>query len=647
MRHVLLLVIAAASLVGAPKAPDWLTSLASSPAAKFDGKVGAHVLLREHRVTIDGQGKTFLRVRHATRILNNSGRTSASARMLYRKESGKVKELNAWLITPSGTVKEYGRKETIDVALAENDVYNEGRARVISANSEAIAGSLFAFEGESEETSIFTQREWSFQYDEPAQRSRFVLDLPQGWRAESRTYNHPPVEPKVSGSSFTWELENLPPIELEGSGPGIEGLAPRIAISYYPPAGAQADAVTFSTWPEVSAWLSALNDPQAAADAAITAKVKELTETAKSKQEKIEALGRFAQSIKYVSIQMGISRGGGYRPHMASEVLEKLYGDCKDKSNLLRTMLREAGIEAFPVAIFAGDPTYVRKDWPSPHQFNHAIVAIRVSESYQAPAVAEHPEIGRVLYFDPTDEYTPVGFLPAHEQGSFALLVHPTKGDLVSVPRAQPEANHLERTIKASLNGDGSLSAMLTEKCTGESAAANRRIQRGANEAEYRKVIERWIAHGVPGSRVEKIETADAAGEFQLDVELTAPSFGQIMNQRLWMFKPALVERRGLHGLREEKRTQPFLLDPDSYSESVEIALPKGFRVDEIPEPVKLESEHGVFEASWEHSNGALLFKRSFRTNGGAIEPERYAGLRKFLRTVESAAEAAVVLQKQ
>lgn len=647
MRSVILLLIAAASLIGAPKAPAWLTALASGPETKFDGKVGAQVLLREHRVTIDGQGKATLRVRAAVRILNNGGRGSASARMLYRKESGKVKDLNAWLITPSGTVKEYGKKEAIDVALAENDVYNEGRARAIIASSEAIAGSLFAYEGESEESSIFTQREWSFQYDEPTAQSRFILDLPQGWRAESKTYNHPPIEPKVAGSSFTWELENLPPIELEGSGPGIEGLAPRIAISYYPPAGAQADAVAFATWPEVSAWLSALNDPQAVADAAVSAKVKELTESAKTEREKIEALGRFAQSIKYVSIQMGISRGGGYRPHAASEVLAKLYGDCKDKSNLLRTMLREAGIEAFPVAIFAGDPTYVRKDWPSPHQFNHAIVAIRVSESYQAPAVAEHPEIGRVLYFDPTDEYTPVGFLPAHEQGSFALLVHPTKGELVSVPRAQPEANHLERTIKASLNDDGSLIATVTEKCTGESAAANRRIHRNANESDYRKVIERWIARGVPGSRVEKIETADDAGEFQLDVELAAPSYGQVMNERLWMFKPAIVERRGWYGLREAKRTQPFLLDPDSYSETVEVTLPKGFRVDEIPEAVELESSHGVFRTSWEHSNGALLFKRSFRTNGGSIAPEDYAELRKFLRTVETAADEAVVLQKQ
>ncbi len=647
MRSVILLLIAASALIGAPKAPAWVNALLNSPATKFDGKVGAHVLLQEHRVTIDGQGKAFLRVRSAARILNNGGRGRASARMLYRKDSGKVKDLNAWLITPSGTVKEYGKKEAIDIALAENDVYSEGRARAIIAGTEAIAGSLFAYEGESEESSIFTQREWRFQDDEPALLSRFVLELPPGWRAESKTYNHPTIEPKVSGSTFTWELENLPPIVLEGAGPGIEGLAPRVAISYYPPAGAQADAVSFSTWPEVSAWLSALNDPQAVADATLRAKVKDLTEAARTEREKVEALGRFVQGIKYVSIQMGISRGGGYRPHTASEVLTKLYGDCKDKANLLRTMLREAGIEAYPVAVFAGDPTYVRKDWPSPHQFNHAIVAIRVSDDYQAPAVAGHPDIGRILYFDPTDEYTPIGLLPAHEQGSFALLVHPTKGDLVAVPRAQPEANHLERTIKASLNGDGSLTAVVTEKCTGESASANRRILRGANEAEYRKVIERWIARGVPGSQVEKIETSDDTGEFQLDVELTAPSYGQIMNARLWMFKPALVERRGWYGLREEKRTQPFLLDPDSYSESVEVTLPNQFRVDELPESVELNSAHGTFRTSWEHSNGTLLFRRSFRTNGGEIAPEDYAELRKFLRTVETAADSAVVLQKQ
>ncbi len=46
------------------------------------------------------------------------------------------------------------------------------------------------------------------------------------------------------------------------------------------------------------------------------------------------------QNIQYISIQTGLGRGGGYRPHASNEVFAKSYGDCKDKANLMRAMLK-------------------------------------------------------------------------------------------------------------------------------------------------------------------------------------------------------------------------------------------------------------------------------------------------------------------
>ena len=45
-----------------------------------------------------------------------------------------------------------------------------------------------------------------------------------------------------------------------------------------------------------------------------------------------------------------------------------------------------------------------------------------------------HPSLGRLLIFDPTDDNTPVGDLPDHEQGSFALLVAGDDGALLRMP---------------------------------------------------------------------------------------------------------------------------------------------------------------------------------------------------------------------
>src|SRR5213075_1499208 len=150
---------------------------------------------------------------------------------------------------------------------------------------------------------------------------------------------------------------------------------------------------------EVSRWLTELSDPQAAANEAMSAKAQSLAGGAGTEYEKIRAIAQFAQSVNYVSIQTGLGRGGGYRPHSAAEVFAKSYGDCKDKANLMRAMLKAVGIDAVPISIYSGDRDYVRADWPSPQQFNHCIIEVRVSDETHAATIIRDPKLGRLLIF--------------------------------------------------------------------------------------------------------------------------------------------------------------------------------------------------------------------------------------------------------
>jgi geranylgeranyl pyrophosphate synthase len=83
------------------------------------------------------------------------------------------------------------------------------------------------------------------------------------------------------------------------------------------------------------------------------------------------------------------------------------------------------------VLIYSGDRTRVREEWVSPGQFNHCILAVRVSDETKARSVVQHPSLGRLLVFDATSPTTPVGDLPDHEQGSFALVAAGDGGALV------------------------------------------------------------------------------------------------------------------------------------------------------------------------------------------------------------------------
>ncbi|HSE20336.1 MAG TPA: DUF3857 and transglutaminase domain-containing protein, partial [Pyrinomonadaceae bacterium] len=391
---VVLLLLLAGGIANAATGDDnpaWLQQVTALKLPAYEKNVDAVVLLDESVTTIDGDGHLTEVRNFAVRILRREGREYARAGVGYIPDVGKVKELKAWLIRTDGTIKRYGKDEIADAASSLDDVYNEVRVKSIYATDEAETGSIFAYTSTREDRSVFSQADWTFQNAIPVISSRFTLTVPAGWRAEAVTFNHPNVEPRVSGTTYIWELNNLPPVPDEPLSPQLSNLVARLGVSYYPPNATAAPSLkTFSNWSEVAAWMGELEDPQVQVDDALARKAYELTALAKNEYEKIRAIAQYVQAIKYISIQTGVGRGGGYRPHSSTEVFAKSYGDCKDKANLMRAMLKVVGITSIPVSIYAGDPDYVRADWPTPQQFNHCIIAVKVSDATQANTVIQH-----------------------------------------------------------------------------------------------------------------------------------------------------------------------------------------------------------------------------------------------------------------
>ena len=633
--------------VGAEEAPRWLTELASRTAPNYDSDVRAVVLLHEKTATVSPDGKVTTSVRKAVKILTRDGQREARAAVVYRTDSGRVRSLRAWTVYPSGVSKSYRKRDVIDAALVAGDVYNESRTAVILGSSDVDPGAVFGYESVLEDRSMFTQFSFQFQDDLPALTSRFSLQLPAGWSAESVTQNHERIEPLVNGSFYSWQLQHLPPVWEEPARPELTSIVPRVNVSYYPLTRSEAVGPTFQDWGEVSAWIASVTDPQVEPDRSVTTKAKNLVDGKESDFERIKAIAEFAQGIKYVSIQIGVGRGGGYKPHTASSVLEKAYGDCKDKVNLMRSMLSTVGIESYPVAIYAGDRRYVRPDWPSPHQFNHEIIAVKVSDDLEAPGIAAAGELGKLLFFDPTDSYTPVGYLPDHEQNSLALLITASGGELLRAPAAPPETNFLKRDIKIKLAQDGSIEGQIREYGEGSSASENRRSHKKLTRADYRKGIERWIARGAPSSSVSRIEAGDLEnGGFFLEVDFSAARYGRTIGGHLLVFKPFVVLHRNFTYLTEKERRYAVVLEADAYEEAVEIEIPARFSVDEMWTPVAITTEFGSYAAQWRAEGGRLFVSRRLELHDSVIPSEDYTSVKDFFDRIHAAEQAPVVLAR-
>lgn len=72
-----------------------------------------------------------------------------------------------------------------------------------------------------------------------------------------------------------------------------------------------------------------------------------------------------------------------------------------------------------------------------------------------------------------------------------------------------------------------------------------------------------------------------------------------------------------------------------------------GFAVDEMPDPVKLETAFGSYKTSYEVVNGELVFKRQLSQRAATIPAAQYAVVRKFYESIRAAEQSPVVLARK
>lgn len=646
------LALAVTAAAAKPAAPPWLAEVIARPASMTYGPAKAAVLLDEAVIEVDPAGVFTTRTRVVVRILTRDGRKYAVGRVPYNTSSDRVTSFAAWLVRSSGEVKPFKKKAAIDLALHENarELYGEAKAKLITAEDEADAGDVFAYESVVENNALRAQVLWSFHYVLPMEYSGITATLPPGWQVTGRMFNHEPIAPVQRGPSTTWELRGLPADDDEPMSPPAVAYRPRLGLDFRPPPGAKTRRVAFSSWSDLAAYFGPRYDAAAVPDAALKSKADALVAGASTPWERVCRLCRYAQDVNYIFIDLNAAEGGGLIPRPAARVFQCNYGDCKDKVTMLRALLRTQGIDSVPLIVSANGGRYVIPDWPSTTQFNHCIVAIRLDPAPDVPARLVDPRYGTFILFDPTSEVTPPGWLPEADGDGRALLLAGSAGDLIPIPAPRPEENRLEREITAQLFGDGSIHGAVTEKFRGDPAGRARGEFRRLAPSEFDKIIARWLGRTMPAAKVLHLETRDEFDEnrFTLATTFAAPAYGKPMRDVLLVFKPVLVARRASIRLKNEARHAPVRIEAGSFSDHIRIEYPTEFAIDELPKPVALKASFGVYQEKVEAAGeNAVAVDRSLELSDATIPVADYGPVRSFFEKVLEAEQSPVVLRRK
>jgi hypothetical protein len=365
--------------------------------------------------------------------------------------------------------------------------------------------------------------------------------------------------------------------------------------------------------------------------------------------DKVKALAAYLQrEIRYVAIEIGI---GGYQPHAAQEVFAKRYGDCKDKATLLSTMLSEVGVTSYYVIVNINRGT-VARDFPSARSFNHVILAIRLPEEALVPnlyTLRKHDRLGSLLFFDPTDRMTPLGYLPPSEQANFGLLVTEEGGELLPLPLQPPSTNRLLREAKLTLDPTGTLAGEVREVRWGSPATFLREQLLEAPPGQRSKVLESFLGRflgsfRLTGAQVENLERFDQ--NLILSYGFVSDDYAQRAGNLL-LVRPRVLGEKTSTLLEKKERKYPVeFSDASLQTDIFEISIPAGYQEDELPPPVQAESSFGEYRSKTEVAGNLLRYTRTYQIKEVWIPTERLEEFKKFFRQVAADERASAVLKR-
>ena len=628
----------------AGSAPDWLVAAGHVDLGHFGDGSAAVIVGEWNDFTVDASGKFVMTEREAIRVRNRRAAGPYLTAEEYENNESKVVSIQTWAIAPSGRVTQSGKDDLITVAgFSEFEMFSDDRLKMIKTPG-AEDGSLVGFEIVTQGTIPINGMRFPMEMEIPVRQSELRVSVPSGSLRWFINYPDRVAVVNSSPTGATFRAENRAGIPEEPHAPPFSSLAAEVVINY----DAQGPSA-LQSWAEAGHSYHTLFDNAETSETEIASQVGLLENGQSDTLSKIDALYNYvSRQIRYVAIEIGI---GGYQPHPAEEVYKNKYGDCKDKANLLISMLGKIGLRGYPALVGTRGDVEANPKIPTLTTFDHMIVALPVSPSLR-PSVERFPSYDpktQILWIDPTSEADPLGQLPEMDQGVFALIAYPDHGDLQRIPEAPLDTNGIRYTAHVVLQTDGSGTADVEVKYLGAADARRHYFYRGRSQSEILKGFEDRVTNYVSQAQFERASISGVSDSHQQITERFsfAGDFSSASTGDTWFLQPLFLAGMSIPEYGSSPRRLPLEIGtPEQIQGKYRIELPPGMRVNRLPENISLKSEFGELEVEYSISGNAILAKQTFSFTQSRISPEKYPAFRAFMNSCASAERQSLRVSK-
>jgi hypothetical protein len=620
--------------------PGWLKeALRDKNTAIPHEQASALILYHTAEIEISPGDRAHTHVRKTVKILKPSGEdlgVLSEAVAPFRK----INDLKGWLFLPDGGTRTLSKEHIVEIGAKGMSAYYDDSRTLVASFAEIKTGTVAAFEYDIEEndyTSFF--QSFVFQKQQPVKFAQVSVVLPEGWHLNKAEWRADGIVYERQGNRHVWTANDLAYQPEEPLMPPWGFLSRRVAFTCY--SASDSKSTQFADWQAVARWCDEIHRASAVPDETVATRAKQLAQGFVTPAEKVQAVAAFVRDeIRYVAVEIDKGR---WEPRLAATTLYNRYGDCKDKTALMRALLQALNIPSVPVMANTGFA--VQPALPTPFQFNHCIVGISVEHLPELAQVSTASSQGW-LFFDPTDPSRRLGELPTPLQGGSVLLATPAASELYRLPHRAPEDFRRRFRAEAYLNSDGSLTAEIAITDF-KNWAAESRYLRQITPAD--KQIEEWralLSQTVPNLALSNYQTGFRGDSSWVSFQLQGPRYLTQVGA-LHLLKADLFHAAEPAALTAKERHHPIWHGPARQIETEVVwHLPTGWKAEAPVAPLK--STCGVANLSCETilSGNTIKFVLVSQQSGRLLPPENYDAARKFSQDVSMVKGLTFILKK-
>jgi transglutaminase-like putative cysteine protease len=589
----------------------------------------------EMRIIIKSPGKAIIKHTYVITVLNEKAKRYGTFAAVYNKFN-EINSIDGTLYNAQGKeLKNVKKKDIQDWnGTSEISLIEDTRYKVYNFSSDVYPYTV-KFESEEEKNGIFAFSPWLPIADDnySLEYSRLKIEAPVDYliRFKQLNFNDEPVINKTDKTiSYQWELKNQKAFKEEDYLPHWSKVLPSVFIA---PSAFEYGGYSgnMSTWNEFGKYIYQLYIGRDELPATIKQDIHQLTDGITSREDKIRILYEYMQkNTRYISIQLGI---GGLQPFDASYVASKKYGDCKALSNYMVSILKEAGIEAYPV-IINGDRgnTPILEDFPS-NQFNHAVMCVPGKDT---------------IWLECTSQTESCGYMGSFTGNRKALLIKEDGGYLVSTPRYGLKENLQLRHVNAVIDNEGNLKAEVKTKYTGIQQDRLHFVIHDYTEQQKERFINSQI--NLPTYKVESVEYKEQKGKLPAidqNLSITAPAYASITGKRLFIQPNLFNKSNDRLPVDKPRRFDIGLSISQKDADTLHITVPEGYIIESLPKDVSLQEKWGKYSISFKVNDNKIDVLRINESYEGIYPKGDYAAFAKYMEDIYKADRSRIVLVKK